>query len=63
MSKLPLEVREVLENIQDLAATDSNQSDNVDQIFYLVEWIGLPPKKRTWLCRIFNSKLNRAQVA
>ncbi|MCL8268299.1 hypothetical protein [Leptospira weilii] len=39
MSKLPLEVREVLENIQDLAATDSNQSDNVDQIFYLVEWI------------------------
>ncbi|WP_235595742.1 DUF5615 family PIN-like protein [Leptospira weilii] len=24
---------------------------------------GLPPKKRTWLCRIFNSKLNRAQVA
>ncbi|WP_268767832.1 hypothetical protein [Leptospira weilii] len=34
MSKLPLEVREVLENIQDLAATD-----NVDQIFYLVEWI------------------------
>lgn len=39
MSKLPLEIREVLENTQDLAATDSNQSDNVDQIFYLVEWI------------------------
>ncbi|EMN54673.1 hypothetical protein [Leptospira interrogans] len=39
MNELPLKVREVLENIQDLAATDSNQSDNVDQIFYLVEWI------------------------
>ncbi|MCH1910493.1 hypothetical protein L9Z41_16680 [Leptospira noguchii] len=39
MSELPLEVREVLENIQDLAATDSNQSENVDQIFYLADEI------------------------
>ncbi|EKO51267.1 hypothetical protein LEP1GSC127_2929 [Leptospira kirschneri str. 200801925] len=39
MNELPLKVRKVLETIQDLAATDSNQSDNVDQIFYLVEWI------------------------
>ncbi|EMM77027.1 hypothetical protein QMM42_13020 [Leptospira santarosai] len=37
MSKLPLEVREVLKNIQDLAATDSNQSDNVDEIYHLTE--------------------------
>ncbi|WP_017863721.1 hypothetical protein [Leptospira santarosai] len=39
MSELPLEVREVLENIQDLAATDSNQSDNVDEIYHLTDQI------------------------
>ncbi len=57
--------------IQDLrkriGILDSSQQENSLQrkltVMDVILTGGLPPKKRTWLCRIFNSKLNRAQVA
>ncbi|WP_004472105.1 hypothetical protein [Leptospira santarosai] len=39
MSKLPLEVREVLVRIMDLAAYDSHVSENVDEIYHLADQI------------------------
>ncbi|WP_167731762.1 hypothetical protein [Leptospira stimsonii] len=38
-NQIPQEVREVLEKIQDLAASDFKQSENVDEIFHLADGV------------------------
>ncbi|MBM9576259.1 hypothetical protein JWG45_03740 [Leptospira sp. 201903070] len=38
-NQIPQDVREVLEKIQDLAASDCNHSENVDEIFHLTDGV------------------------